>query len=162
MPRLQPGDLVELRDRGRSVMNEGTEPPLGEVVDLAPHRTAAYGREPGATVRWIGGTEAGVVPGELQIRRRSSLRRVAVADVKRRLARASIAFRKKADGEYRVNFRGGREDTAYYTNTLADAFETGRTMAKEGRKYRALKKDRSPGRVVTAATGRCTSTRTRW
>lgn len=33
------------------------------------------------------------------------------------------------DGEYRVNFRAGREATAYYTNDLEDALATGIAMA---------------------------------
>ena len=32
------------------------------------------------------------------------------------------------DGEYRVNFLGGKEETAYYTNDLEDAVDTGRLM----------------------------------
>jgi hypothetical protein len=34
------------------------------------------------------------------------------------------------DDEYRVNFRNGREATAYYTNDLQDALDTGQAMAK--------------------------------
>jgi len=34
----------------------------------------------------------------------------------------------KNDGEYRVNFKGGREETAYYTNDLDDAVTTGWNM----------------------------------
>ena len=34
--------------------------------------------------------------------------------------------------EYRVNFRYGREATAYYTTDLDDAVATGNRMAKEG------------------------------
>lgn len=37
--------------------------------------------------------------------------------------------RKPATGEYRVNFRDGLEATAYYTQDLEDALNTGRTMA---------------------------------
>lgn len=44
----------------------------------------------------------------------------------------SIAFRKTEYGEYRVNFRGGREATAYYTNDLADAVATAIIMHKHG------------------------------
>lgn len=33
-------------------------------------------------------------------------------------------------GEYRVNYRGGTEDSAYYTPYLDDAVETGRVMAE--------------------------------
>lgn len=38
----------------------------------------------------------------------------------------------RRDGEYRVNFREGREATAYYTNDMEDAFATGVTMAQTG------------------------------
>ena len=38
------------------------------------------------------------------------------------------------DDEYRVNFTGGREATAYYTTDLSDARDTGIAMSKEGRK----------------------------
>lgn len=31
-------------------------------------------------------------------------------------------------GEYRVNFFGGKEETAYYTNDLSDAIETAKAM----------------------------------
>lgn len=34
----------------------------------------------------------------------------------------------KRDGEYRVNFKGGSEETSYYTDDLNDAFRTGRAM----------------------------------
>lgn len=33
------------------------------------------------------------------------------------------------DGEYRVNFKGGREATAYYTNDIVDAVDTARAMS---------------------------------
>jgi hypothetical protein len=32
-------------------------------------------------------------------------------------------------GEYRVNYRGGKPETAYFTDDLADAIEHGRAMA---------------------------------
>ncbi len=34
-------------------------------------------------------------------------------------------------GEYRVNFANGREATAYYTDDIEDAVETGKRMAEE-------------------------------
>lgn len=37
----------------------------------------------------------------------------------------------KKDGEYRVNFKGGTEGTAYYTNDLQDAENTGIAMYEE-------------------------------
>lgn len=40
-----------------------------------------------------------------------------------------ISLRKR-DGEFRVNFVGGNEDTAYYTTDLQDALNTGVVMAK--------------------------------
>ena len=39
-----------------------------------------------------------------------------------------------ACGEYKVNFRGGNEATAYYTGDLADAIDTGRSMAEDERR----------------------------
>ena len=54
------------------------------------------------------------------------------------LAQAKAALRplgvvlSKKDGEYKVNFRGGREGTAYYTDDINDAVATGRHMAAGG------------------------------
>ena len=50
------------------------------------------------------------------------------------MAEATAALRevgctlRTVEGEYRVNFLGGREATAYYTNDLTDAILTGRAM----------------------------------
>lgn len=53
-------------------------------------------------------------------------------------ARAALAKRGVTltvrDGEYRVNFVGGKEDSAYYTTDLNDALSTGRAMAARGPK----------------------------
>jgi hypothetical protein len=38
---------------------------------------------------------------------------------------------KKHEGEYCVNFKGGKEETAYYTDDLGDAVGTGKQMAKK-------------------------------
>jgi hypothetical protein len=35
---------------------------------------------------------------------------------------------RKRDGEYRVNFRGGDESTAYYTDELRDTISTAYAM----------------------------------
>lgn len=53
--------------------------------------------------------------------------------VKRELASIGITITKTKDqsGEYRVNFKGGAESTAYYTNDLGDALSTGIDMAKQ-------------------------------
>ena len=55
-------------------------------------------------------------------------RRLTVADVRVALARLGLSVR-HVDGEYRVNYRGGDEGTAYYTTDAGDAMATGRAMA---------------------------------
>lgn len=45
--------------------------------------------------------------------------------------------RKRATDEYRVNYAGGGESTAYYTNDLDDAVGTGFLMAAELKKQLA-------------------------
>ena len=44
-----------------------------------------------------------------------------------------VTFDKETE-EYRVNFKGGKEGTAYYTDDVDDAIGTGKAMAKEGDK----------------------------
>lgn len=51
-------------------------------------------------------------------------------DVKAELQGLGLTFRHR-DGEFRVNYRGGTESTAYYTDDLEDARDTGRAMAAE-------------------------------
>lgn len=46
------------------------------------------------------------------------------------------------DGEYRVNYRKGKEPTAYYTNDLIDAHITGHHMAKSAEGSADLLKER--------------------
>lgn len=43
---------------------------------------------------------------------------------------AGCVIRRTDWGEYRVNFRGGKEATAYYTTDLTDAVDTARAMSK--------------------------------
>lgn len=50
---------------------------------------------------------------------------------KAELAALGLSLKVTEHDEYRVNFRGGREGTAYYTNDLPDAVATGRHMAAE-------------------------------
>ncbi len=38
----------------------------------------------------------------------------------------------RKDGEYRVNIAGGKEATAYYTDDIEDALNTGLAIAKHG------------------------------
>ncbi len=51
-------------------------------------------------------------------------------DAKAQLRARGMVLTKKAEyGEYRVNYKGGREDSAYYTTDLKDAVGTGLLMA---------------------------------
>jgi len=51
-------------------------------------------------------------------------------------------------GEYRVNFRGGHERTAYYTNDRDDAVATGRDMARrQPRENPGVPKWNTPGHI---------------
>lgn len=56
--------------------------------------------------------------------------RLTLADARDTVRALGLTLAKR-DGEYRVNFRGGSEDTAYYTDCLADAVDTARAMAAE-------------------------------
>ena len=73
--KIKPGDSVELKDKARSVLNEGTLPPTGVVTRLVKYKTQAYGTEPGAEIRW---TDLNRFSSEntLTIQRLSSLRRL--------------------------------------------------------------------------------------
>jgi hypothetical protein len=59
-----------------------------------------------------------------------------LTEAKAALRPLGLSLRKR-DGEYRVNFTGGAEATAYYTNDIFDAVETGRQMAKRERESNA-------------------------
>lgn len=51
--------------------------------------------------------------------------------VRSKLDEVQIGIRHDADArEYRVNFKGGREETAYYTDDLMDAMQSGLLMAE--------------------------------
>ena len=41
-----------------------------------------------------------------------------------------LTLRKVRSGDYRVNFRDGKESTAYYTDTLEDAVQMAIEMAR--------------------------------
>jgi hypothetical protein len=51
-----------------------------------------------------------------------------LAEAKKTLGDKGMVIRKR-DDEYRVNSRGGPESTAYYTDDLTDAVNTGLSMA---------------------------------
>jgi hypothetical protein len=57
-------------------------------------------------------------------RRRSNL---TLAEARAELRAIGVTL-KKSDGEYRVNFEGGPEKTAYYTDDINDAVKTGKAM----------------------------------
>lgn len=60
---------------------------------------------------------------------------ITLAQAKMELRTVGIVITHLADtDEYRVNFKGGKEATAYYTNDITDAVLTGRSMAQHGRK----------------------------
>lgn len=56
-----------------------------------------------------------------------------VRDVRKALSAIDIVLN-RVGADFRVNFRGGREATAYYTSDLSDALQTGIAMSKEGRR----------------------------
>ena len=51
-----------------------------------------------------------------------------IREAKTELRKVGVTLRKK-DGEFRVNLAGGSESTAYYTDDLEDAFQTGVYMS---------------------------------
>lgn len=54
-----------------------------------------------------------------------------LAQAKAKLRQIGVVL-KKVDDEYIVNFKGGREATAYYTSDLDDAVSTGEAMVAKG------------------------------
>jgi hypothetical protein len=52
-------------------------------------------------------------------------------DAKLELSKLGIVISKTEHGEFRVNFKGGSESSAYYTNDLGDAVGTGRLMGQQ-------------------------------
>lgn len=56
--------------------------------------------------------------------------RMTIAEAKAALRVKDMTFNKNEHGEYVVNFRGGSEDTAYYSDDFADALNTGLDMAR--------------------------------
>jgi hypothetical protein len=50
-------------------------------------------------------------------------------DARKQLQALGLVLKRTPDGEWRVNFKGGDEETAYYATDLTDALDTGRMMA---------------------------------
>lgn len=50
---------------------------------------------------------------------------------KKALRDLGMSLRRTQYGEWRVNFANGNESTAYYTDDIDDAYETGLAMAQE-------------------------------
>ena len=63
-------------------------------------------------------------------------------DAKQFLSQIDMSLTKTRDGAYRVNFKGGKEDTAYYTDELDDAVASGNSMREEVEGYDAYLRKR--------------------
>lgn len=63
--------------------------------------------------------------------------KLTLANVKSTLAALHITITRR-DGEYRVNYRGRGEPTAYYTTDLRDALDTGIAMHTEWQRRAAV------------------------
>lgn len=50
-------------------------------------------------------------------------------EARQRLRDFGMVLRKTDGGDFRVNFRNGAESSAYYTDNLKDAVDTGQNMA---------------------------------
>lgn len=53
-----------------------------------------------------------------------------VKDAMREMRSLGLVLKRDETGEWRVNFKGGRDGTAYYASDLDDAVATGRSMAR--------------------------------
>lgn len=62
-----------------------------------------------------------------------------VAQARMLLDSIGVSIRRTPYGEYRVNYKGGTEATAYYATDLKDAVETGIVMARQRRNPRLRK-----------------------
>lgn len=51
-------------------------------------------------------------------------------DVKKQLSAIGVTIKTIEGTEYRINFKGGSEASAYYTDDLEDALITGKVMAE--------------------------------
>jgi hypothetical protein len=54
-----------------------------------------------------------------------------IQQAKQELSKLGISLVKTEYGEFRVNFKGGSEATAYYTDDLGDAIETAKSMREK-------------------------------
>lgn len=57
-------------------------------------------------------------------------RSITLKNAKKELAAYGMVITKRDAGEYRVNFKGGQESTAYYTDDIDDAVNTGVVMSR--------------------------------
>jgi hypothetical protein len=56
--------------------------------------------------------------------------KLTIKNVRASLAALGLSIRKNSCGEFRVNFKNGKEATAYYTDCLSDALNTGVAMVR--------------------------------
>ena len=54
-----------------------------------------------------------------------------IKQAKEELKQLGITLRKTEDGQYRVNYANGTEETAYYADDITDAVTTGKAMSAE-------------------------------
>lgn len=53
-------------------------------------------------------------------------------DAQKELSAVGMSLKKTGyDNEHRVNYKGGKEETAYYTDDIHDAVATGHAMTKD-------------------------------
>ena len=67
--------------------------------------------------------------------------RAALAGLGITIKKDTVGSGPTGSGEYRVNYRGGDEDSAYYTSYIDDAVQTGQAMAKTVREFNATAKN---------------------
>ena len=54
-----------------------------------------------------------------------------IAEAKKLVSALGMTFKKTECGEFRVNYKGGRESTAYYAADIQDAIDTAKAMKGE-------------------------------
>ncbi len=57
--------------------------------------------------------------------------KMTVKEAIEKLRAVDVIIKRTDHNEFKVNFRGGKEATAYYTNDLDDAVGTGLSMARD-------------------------------
>jgi hypothetical protein len=75
--------------------------------------------------------------------------KMTVKEAIEKLKAVDVVIRRVDGNEFRVNFRGSNESTAYYTNDLDDAVGTGLSMARQKQHYEQEREEATPaGRLA--------------